>query len=46
MVNIFGEEISRMRLDDAYFRPDLFNSVAMERILRGTSRIITKSRDG
>lgn len=35
-----------MRLDNSYFRPELLDTVSLERFLRGASRTIIKLRDG
>ncbi len=46
MVNLFGDKLELLKMDDMFFRPDLLNTVTLERVLRGAARTITKLRDG
>lgn len=33
-------------MDRAFFRPDLLNTVSLDRIFRGIARTVSKLRDG
>lgn len=46
LVNIYGDIIEFITLDDTLFRPDLMTESNLDRILRGVSRTVTKLRDG
>jgi hypothetical protein len=46
LINVYGDHLEFLDMDKAFFRPDLLDTVSIDRIFRGVVRAIAKLRDG